>query len=31
MTFYVLRLLALVGLIWDVRRPSAAVIAGASA
>jgi stearoyl-CoA desaturase (delta-9 desaturase) len=27
-TFYVLRVLALFGLIWDVRRPSPAVIAG---
>jgi len=30
-TFYVLRVLALFGLIWDLRRPSPAVIAGASA
>ena len=30
-TFYVLRVLALSGLIWDLRRPSAAVIAGATA
>jgi len=29
-TYYVLRLLALVGLIWDLRHPSAEVIAGAT-
>ena len=28
-TFYVLRVLALFGLVWDLRRPSPAVIAGA--
>jgi len=30
-TFYVLRVLAFLGFIWDLRRPSPAVIAGASA
>jgi hypothetical protein len=30
-TFYVLRMLAAVGLIWDLRRPSPAVIAGSAA